>query len=82
LGELPALVPLYASLGERMKRHFGGWTLGMFTGNPDLGHRLGLRAHRQYAFRNGQLDCKLLMIDVAARERAVDEDSVAEDARS
>ncbi|MEO1874852.1 MAG: bifunctional 23S rRNA (guanine(2069)-N(7))-methyltransferase RlmK/23S rRNA (guanine(2445)-N(2))-methyltransferase RlmL, partial [Cobetia sp.] len=28
------------------------------------------------------LDCKLLMIDVAARERAVDEDSVAEDARS
>ncbi|WP_110688053.1 bifunctional 23S rRNA (guanine(2069)-N(7))-methyltransferase RlmK/23S rRNA (guanine(2445)-N(2))-methyltransferase RlmL [Salinicola aestuarinus] len=67
LGELPELVALYGKLGERLKREFGGWTLALFTGNPDLGHRLGLRAHRQYAFKNGPLDCKLLLADVAAR---------------
>ncbi|WP_110666050.1 bifunctional 23S rRNA (guanine(2069)-N(7))-methyltransferase RlmK/23S rRNA (guanine(2445)-N(2))-methyltransferase RlmL [Salinicola halophilus] len=70
LGELPELVALYGKLGERLKHGFGGWTLAMFTGNPDLGHRLGLRAHRQYAFKNGPLDCKLLLADVAVRSAA------------
>lgn len=68
LGELPELVSLYADLGERVKREFGGWTLALFTGNPDLGHRLGLRAHKQYALKNGPLDCKLLLADVSRRE--------------
>lgn len=66
LGELPELVALYGDLGQRLKREFGGWTLALFTGNPDLGHRLGLRAHKQYAFKNGPLDCKLLLADIAA----------------
>ncbi|MEC9482099.1 MAG: bifunctional 23S rRNA (guanine(2069)-N(7))-methyltransferase RlmK/23S rRNA (guanine(2445)-N(2))-methyltransferase RlmL, partial [Halomonas sp.] len=65
IGELPELVPLYAALGERARVAFTGWTLALFTGNPDLGHRTGLRAEKQYAFKNGPLDCKLLMIPVA-----------------
>lgn len=68
LGELPELVALYGDLGERLKQEFGGWQLALFTGNPDLGHRLGLRAHKQYAFKNGPLDCKLLLADVSRRE--------------
>ncbi|SHF03102.1 23S rRNA m(2)G-2445 methyltransferase [Modicisalibacter ilicicola DSM 19980] len=64
IGELPELVPLYAALGERVRRAFPGWMLALFTGNPELGHRTGLRAHKQYAFKNGALDCKLLMIPV------------------
>ncbi|WP_110643078.1 bifunctional 23S rRNA (guanine(2069)-N(7))-methyltransferase RlmK/23S rRNA (guanine(2445)-N(2))-methyltransferase RlmL [Salinicola sp. CPA57] len=67
LGELPELVALYSDLGERMRQQFPGWQLALFTGNPDLGHRLGLRAHKQYAFKNGPLDCKLLLIDIAVR---------------
>lgn len=67
LGELPELVALYSDLGDRMRRKFPGWQLALFTGNPDLGHRLGLRAHKQYAFKNGPLDCKLLLIDIASR---------------
>ncbi|GHB27576.1 ribosomal RNA large subunit methyltransferase K/L [Salinicola rhizosphaerae] len=70
LGELPELVTLYGDLGQRLKREFGGWTLALFTGNPDLGHRLGLRAHKQYAFKNGPLDCKLLLADIAADSAA------------
>lgn len=64
LGELPELVRLYAQLGEKAKALFPGWTLAMFTGNPDLGHRLGLRAHKQYALKNGALDAKLLLMDI------------------
>nr|WP_298378427.1 bifunctional 23S rRNA (guanine(2069)-N(7))-methyltransferase RlmK/23S rRNA (guanine(2445)-N(2))-methyltransferase RlmL [uncultured Halomonas sp.] len=68
IGELPELVPLYADLGERARREFPGWTLALFTGNPELGHRTGLRARKQYAFKNGALDCKLLMMDIPAND--------------
>ncbi|MGJ7457221.1 bifunctional 23S rRNA (guanine(2069)-N(7))-methyltransferase RlmK/23S rRNA (guanine(2445)-N(2))-methyltransferase RlmL [Halomonas sp. RA08-2] len=64
LGELPELVGLYARLGERVRAAFPGWRLAVFTGNPDLGHRIGLRAHRQYALRNGPLEAKLLLMEV------------------
>ncbi|WP_249977079.1 bifunctional 23S rRNA (guanine(2069)-N(7))-methyltransferase RlmK/23S rRNA (guanine(2445)-N(2))-methyltransferase RlmL [Vreelandella olivaria] len=64
LGELPELVRLYAQLGEKTKALFPGWTLALFTGNPDLGHRLGLRAHKQYALKNGALDAKLLLMEI------------------
>ncbi|PTL93713.1 bifunctional 23S rRNA (guanine(2069)-N(7))-methyltransferase RlmK/23S rRNA (guanine(2445)-N(2))-methyltransferase RlmL [Halomonas litopenaei] len=68
IGELPELVRLYSDLGERLKADFGGWRLALFTGNPDLGHRLGMRAHKQYALRNGPLEAKLLLIDIARRD--------------
>lgn len=68
LGELPELVRLYAQLGEKAKMLFPGWTLAVFTGNPDLGHRLGMRAHKQYALKNGALDAKLLLMDVEGAE--------------
>ncbi|SNY96664.1 bifunctional 23S rRNA (guanine(2069)-N(7))-methyltransferase RlmK/23S rRNA (guanine(2445)-N(2))-methyltransferase RlmL [Halomonas sp. hl-4] len=64
LGELPELVQLYAQLGDKAKALFPGWTLAVFTGNPDLGHRLGLRAHKQYALKNGALDAKLLLMAI------------------
>lgn len=72
IGELPELVPLYAALGERARQQFPGWTLALFTGNPDLGHRTGLRAEKQYAFKNGPLDCKLLLMPLVAREGSQD----------
>ncbi|GGC79205.1 bifunctional 23S rRNA (guanine(2069)-N(7))-methyltransferase RlmK/23S rRNA (guanine(2445)-N(2))-methyltransferase RlmL [Vreelandella lutescens] len=70
LGELPELVRLYAQLGEKAKALFPGWTLAMFTGNPDLGHRLGLRAHKQYALKNGALDAKLLLMEIGSARPA------------
>ncbi|MCG7576521.1 MULTISPECIES: bifunctional 23S rRNA (guanine(2069)-N(7))-methyltransferase RlmK/23S rRNA (guanine(2445)-N(2))-methyltransferase RlmL [unclassified Halomonas] len=70
LGELPELVRLYAQLGEKAKALFPGWTLALFTGNPDLGHRLGLRAHKQYALKNGALDAKLLLMEIGSARPA------------
>ncbi|MFM9269881.1 bifunctional 23S rRNA (guanine(2069)-N(7))-methyltransferase RlmK/23S rRNA (guanine(2445)-N(2))-methyltransferase RlmL [Halomonas elongata] len=64
LGELPELVELYAQLGERARVAFPGWRLALFTANPDLGHRTGLRAHKQYSLKNGPLDARLLLMDI------------------
>jgi len=36
----------------------------VFTAAPDLGKRMGIRSHKQYAFWNGALPCKLLLIKV------------------
>ncbi|ATJ83423.1 bifunctional 23S rRNA (guanine(2069)-N(7))-methyltransferase RlmK/23S rRNA (guanine(2445)-N(2))-methyltransferase RlmL [Halomonas beimenensis] len=66
LGELPELVELYATLGERVRAAFPGWRLALFTANPDLGHRTGLRAHKQYSLKNGPLDARLLLMEVPA----------------
>lgn len=69
LGELPALISLYQGLGALLREHFTGWSVALLTGDPKLGHRLGMKAHRQYAFKNGSLDTKLLLIDVHERAR-------------
>src|SRR5690554_6689093 len=64
LGELPELVTLYQELGEGVQRAFPGWRLAVFTANPDLGHRIGLRADKQYSLKNGPLEAKLLLLNV------------------
>lgn len=61
------LVKLHSLYGSRLKAAFGAWRAALFTGRPDLGHRLGLRADKLYAFYNGALPCKLLLMDVHAQ---------------
>ena len=55
-----------------------------FTGNPELGAHLDLRARRVNAFYNGPILCKLLLFDIdpsrytlAGTERSEDDDTAA-----
>lgn len=64
LGDEAELVHLYRHLGNAMKSHFLHWQAAVFTGNPELGKRMGIRSHRQYQFLNGELPSKLLLFDV------------------
>lgn len=64
LGEVEELQPLYTLLGEKLKEGFAGWRAAVFTGNPDLGKQMGLRAEKYYSLFNGALPCKLLLFDV------------------
>ncbi len=64
LGEVADLVEVYEALGERLKASFSGWEAGVFTGNPDLGAHLGLRAHRSNVFFNGPIECRLLLFRI------------------
>ncbi|WP_312958157.1 bifunctional 23S rRNA (guanine(2069)-N(7))-methyltransferase RlmK/23S rRNA (guanine(2445)-N(2))-methyltransferase RlmL [Stutzerimonas nitrititolerans] len=64
LGDEASLVYLYQHLGERLRQACLGWEAGVFTAAPELGRRMGIRSHKQYAFWNGALPCKLLLIKV------------------
>lgn len=64
LGEVAELHGLYRTLGERLRNHFLGWNAAVFTGNPDLGRELGLRARRLHTLFNGALECRLLQFEV------------------
>ncbi|MGH8354508.1 MAG: bifunctional 23S rRNA (guanine(2069)-N(7))-methyltransferase RlmK/23S rRNA (guanine(2445)-N(2))-methyltransferase RlmL, partial [Pseudomonas sp.] len=61
LGDEASLLYLYQNLGERLRQACLNWEAAVFTGAPDLGKRMGLRSHKQYAFWNGALPCKLLL---------------------
>ncbi|TLX57193.1 bifunctional 23S rRNA (guanine(2069)-N(7))-methyltransferase RlmK/23S rRNA (guanine(2445)-N(2))-methyltransferase RlmL, partial [Stutzerimonas nosocomialis] len=50
LGDEASLLYLYQNLGERLRQACLGWEAGVFTAAPDLGKRMGIRSHKQYAF--------------------------------
>ena len=64
LGEKEDLRVLYASMGERLRTQFSHWKAAVFTGNPDLGKMMGLRAVKTNNLYNGNLKCRLLHFDV------------------
>ncbi|MDY0269585.1 bifunctional 23S rRNA (guanine(2069)-N(7))-methyltransferase RlmK/23S rRNA (guanine(2445)-N(2))-methyltransferase RlmL [Trichloromonas sp.] len=64
LGEVEALKEVYGTLGDKLKEQFVGWKAAIFTGNVELGKKLGLRARKLHTLYNGALECKLLHIDV------------------
>ncbi|MFT5482228.1 MAG: 23S rRNA (guanine2445-N2)-methyltransferase / 23S rRNA (guanine2069-N7)-methyltransferase [Halieaceae bacterium] len=68
LGEQRDLEPLYEALGERLKQGFGGWRVGIFTGNRELAGGVRLRSDKQYALYNGVLPCTLLMYDIGKNQ--------------
>jgi 23S rRNA (guanine2445-N2)-methyltransferase / 23S rRNA (guanine2069-N7)-methyltransferase len=59
--ELPAL---YTELGTQFKKCFPGWRGAVFTGNPELGKVMGLRAGRMHTLYNGAIECKLLHFEI------------------
>ena len=64
LGDRDELGDLYVQLGDRLKSHFAGWRAALFTGNPEQGKRMGLRAVKTNVFYNGPLECRLLQFRI------------------
>jgi 23S rRNA (guanine2445-N2)-methyltransferase / 23S rRNA (guanine2069-N7)-methyltransferase len=64
LGDEASLLYLYQNLGERLRQACMGWDAAIFTGAPELGKRMGIRSHKQYAMFNGALPCKLLLLQI------------------
>ena len=60
LGTHTKLEATYKRIGDFMKQHCKGYSGYIFTGNPDLAKKIGLRASRRIEFYNGKLDCRLL----------------------
>jgi putative N6-adenine-specific DNA methylase len=60
LGVHHILEATYRRIGDFMKQECKGYRGYIFTGNPDLAKKIGLRAARRMEFYNGKLDCRLL----------------------
>ena len=60
LGTHSKLEATYKRMGDFMKQNCKGYRGYIFTGNPDLAKKIGLRAARRIEFYNGKLDCRLL----------------------
>jgi len=60
LGVHTKLEATYKRIGDYMKTQCKGYRGYIFTGNPDLAKKIGLRADRKIEFYNGKLDCRLL----------------------
>ncbi|HEY2583795.1 MAG TPA: class I SAM-dependent RNA methyltransferase [Mucilaginibacter sp.] len=60
LGVHTKLEATYKRMGDFMKKDCLDYRGYIFTGNPDLAKKIGLKAARKIEFYNGKLDCRLL----------------------
>jgi 23S rRNA G2445 N2-methylase RlmL len=60
LGVHTKLELTYKRIGDFMKSKCKGYRGYIFTGNPDLAKKIGLKASRRIEFYNGKLDCRML----------------------
>ena len=67
LGNEREIKELFAGLGGVIKARFAGWKAAVFTGRPDLGRFLGMRAVLTNKFNNGPIECRLLRFEVEER---------------
>lgn len=72
LGVHTKLEATYKRIGDFMKTRCKGYTGYIFTGNPDLAKKIGLRASRKIEFYNGKLDCRLLEYELYDGSRRAD----------
>jgi 23S rRNA G2445 N2-methylase RlmL len=69
LGEIKALEETYKRIGDFMKKKCEGYTGCVFTGNPDLAKKIGLRPSRRIEFYSAKIDCRLLRYELYAGSR-------------
>src|SRR5690606_39575095 len=64
LGVHTKLELTYRRIGDFMKKSCKGYRGYVFTGNPELAKKIGLRASRRFEFFTGKLDCRLLQCEL------------------
>jgi len=71
LGVHSKLESTYKRMGDYMKQHCKGYSGYIFTGNPDLAKKIGLKASKKVEFYNGKLDCRLLEYELYDGSRRI-----------
>jgi putative N6-adenine-specific DNA methylase len=60
MGRPGELEGVYTGIGDFFKTRCAGYAGYLFTGNPELAKKVGLRAKRRQQFFNGGIECRLL----------------------
>jgi len=66
LGEIQKLNDTYKRIGDFFKQKCAGYAGYIFTGNPALSKRVGLRTSRRIEFYNANIECRLLKYELYA----------------
>ena len=74
LGDEIELQKTYSEIGDFMKKKCKGYTGYIFTGNPNLAKKIGLKASRKIEFYTGKIDCRLLEYELYAGTKRVHKD--------
>lgn len=64
LGDVESSGPLYTAIGDFFKQECKGYTGYIFTGNPELAKKIGLRPKRKIPFYNGPIESRLLEFEL------------------
>ena len=74
LGVHNTLEATYKRMGDFMKTQCKGYFGYIFTGNPDLAKKIGLKADRKIEFYNGKLDCRMLEYELYDGSRRAEDE--------
>jgi len=66
LGEIERLNDTYKRIGDFFKHKCAGYNGYIFTGNPALSKKVGLRTSRRIEFYNANIECRLLKYELYA----------------
>ena len=69
LGQVSELEQTYKRIGDWFKQSCAGYRGYIFTGNPALAKKVGLRTSRRIEFFNGDIECRLLEYELYAGKR-------------
>ncbi len=64
LGDEASLEPIYAAIGDFLKKSCSGYQGYVFTGNLALSKKIGLKPRRRLVFFNSNIECRLLEYDL------------------
>jgi putative N6-adenine-specific DNA methylase len=78
LGEIAALEAVYQEIGDFFKQQGQGYRGYIFTGNPDLAKKIGLKTKRRIPFFNGEIECRLLEYELYIGSRKYADAQIAE----
>lgn len=81
LGETGPLAAVYAGIGDFFKQRLAGWRGYVFTGNPELAKRVGLKPRRRIPLFNAKIECRLLEYELYAGSRRPHDHGADRDAR-
>ncbi|TCK60621.1 THUMP domain-containing class I SAM-dependent RNA methyltransferase [Seleniivibrio woodruffii] len=79
LGDEQALEPIYSALGDFFKQKCKGSRCFIFTGNPNLAKKVGLKAARRHVFHNSNIECRLLEYEMYEGTKRVKEEEESAD---
>lgn len=64
MGEMDKLAETYTGIGNFFKQKCKGYLGYVFTGNPALAKKIGLRSRRKVQFFNSNIECRLLEFEL------------------